>query len=172
MQNTETQFSGESSAYADQKDLAHHIDEEIEQLRQELDAERDHHLRLAAEYKNYRRRTEQENANAADKGKRELLIDLVSMADDFELAIAGSNDAAETVAEGVRLIHRRFLDILSANNVNTIESEGERFDPEHHEAFDVIAVAAQEPGIVHKEMRRGYLWNSKLLRPALVVVTQ
>ena len=171
-QNTQTRMTDESPVFVNKADSLRPIEDETEHLREELDAERDKYLRLAAEYKNYRRRTEQENAEAADKGKRELLIQLVSLADDLDLALAGLNESPEAVAEGLRMIHRRFRDILEANAVIAFESEGERFDPERHEAFAVVAAGERESGTVHEEMRRGYFWKDRLFRPALVVVEQ
>jgi len=145
---------------------------EVERLRGELETERDSRLRLAAEYQNYRRRTEQEKASAADEGKRELLAQLLSINDDIELALADLEESPDAVAEGVRMIHRRLLDTFEANSVVGFESAGEKFDPERHEAFDVVASGEHDAGTVHKEMRRGYFWNGRLLRPALVVVNK
>jgi molecular chaperone GrpE len=171
-QNIQTKMTDESPVYVDEVDLFHPIEDEMARLREELETERDKHLRLAAEYKNYRRRTEQEHADAADKGKRDLLIQLMSIADDLDLALAGSNESPEGVAEGLRMIHRRFRGILEANSVIAFESEGEKFDPERHEAFDVVALGEDESGTVHSELRRGYFWKGRLLRPALVIVAQ
>lgn len=165
-QNTQTKIAEESSL------SARPIEDETRLLREELEAERDSHLRLAAEYKNYRRRIEQENTEAADRGKRELLMQLVSLADDLDRAVAGLNETPEAVAAGVRMIHRRFRDILEANTVVAFESEGEKFDPERHEAFAVVAGGERESGMVHEQMRRGYFWKDRLFRPALVVVEQ
>lgn len=141
-------------------------------LREELEAERETCLRLAAEYKNYRRRTEQERSGSADKGKRELLLQLVSLADDLDRALAGLDESPEGVADGVRMIHRRFRDILKANSVIAFESVGHTFDPERHEAYAVVEAGEREPGTVHEEMLRGYFWKDRLFRPALVVVGQ
>jgi molecular chaperone GrpE len=171
-QNTQTKMTDQPPVSVAKAEVLHPIEDETGHLREELEAERDKYLRLAAEYKNYRRRTEQENAEAADKGKRELLLELVSLADDLDLAVAGWNESSEAVAEGVRMIHRRLRGILEANTVIAFESEGERFDPERHEAFAVVEVGERESGTVHKEMRRGYFLKDRLLRPALVVVTQ
>ena len=146
--------------------------DDAERLQKELEAERDQHLRLAAEYKNYRRRTEEEKANAAYEGKRELLIELLSFADDFDHGVADLNESTGVVAEGLRMIHRRFLNLLTANDVVAFESSNVRFNPERHEAFDVVPAGDFESGTVQKEVRRGYDWNGKLLRPALVVIRQ
>jgi len=176
---SETRAKTESNAPDGQTDLLNRapdpidiIDRESERLREELEIERDARLRLAAEYQNYRRRTEQEKARAADKGKGELLTELLTVVDDIDLALDRSNESPETVVEGLGIIYRRFLDILAANGVRAFESEGESFDPERHEAFDVVRSEVSGSGIVHKELRRGYFLNDRLLRPALVVVTQ
>jgi len=172
-QNTQTKMTDQRPISVVAKaELLHPVEDETGHLREELEAERDKYLRLAAEYKNYRRRTEQENADAADKGKRELLLQLVTLADDLDRASAGLKESPEAVAEGVGMIHRRLRGILEANTVIAFESKGERFDPERHEAFAVVPVGDGESGIVHEEMRRGYFWRDRLFRPALVVVGQ
>lgn len=148
------------------------LEAEAERLRKELEIERDARLRLAAEYQNYRRRTDLEKARAADDGKRELLTQLLSIVDDLDLAESGSDEAPKAVVEGVRMIRRRFLDLLGANGVVAFKSKGERFDPERHEAFAISATEGRNAGTVHVEMRRGYFWNDKVLRPALVIVEQ
>ena len=176
---TETRAKTESNARDGRTDLVNGapgqgdiVDQESERLREELEIERDARLRLAAEYQNYRRRTEQEKARAADKGKGELLTELLTVVDDIDLALDRSNESPKTVVEGLGMIHRRFLDILEANGVTRFESEGEKFDPERHEAFDVVPSEVSGSGIVHRELRRGYFLKDRLLRPALVVVTQ
>jgi len=171
-QNTSIKMTNDSQDSGEKADRVTSLKEEIASLREGLEEERDRYLRLAAEYKNYRRRTEQGNNTAADEGKREILIQLISLADDLDLALAGLNESPDAVVEGLRMIHRRFRDILEANKVIAFESEGERFDPERHEAFAVVTDGKRESGIVQKEMRRGYFWKDKLFRPALVVVEQ
>lgn len=173
-QNTQTKMTDESPVYVDEVDIFHPVEDETARLlREELEAERDKHLRLAAEYENYRRRTKSEQASAAEKGKRELLEQLISLADDFDLALANLKDSSdENLGEGLRMIQRRLKAVLNASNVVAFESAGEIFNPELHEAFDVVPGAESESGKVYSELRRGYLWNEKLLRPALVVVIQ
>ena len=171
-QNTQTKFTAERPISGNQAGVFLETEGEREHLREKLEAERDKYLRLAAEYKNYRRRTEEEYAEASEKGKRELLIQLVSLADDLDLALAGLSESPTAVAEGLQLIYGRFRDILESNSIIAFESEGERFDPERHEAFAVVATGERETGIIQKEVRRGYLWKDRLFRPALVVVEE
>ncbi|MEP6947333.1 MAG: nucleotide exchange factor GrpE [Acidobacteriota bacterium] len=146
------------------------VDEDVERLREELRSERDQFSRLAAEFDNYRRRVRQERLEAADSGKQELLLQLITFADDFERAVENLDDNADQVAEGLHVIRRRLNDVLRLNGVIPFESKGERFDPERHEAFHVVTTGENDSGTVESEFRRGYFWNNKLLRPALVVV--
>lgn len=171
-QNTQTKMTDESPVYADEANLFHLVEDETARLREELEAERDNRLRLAAEFDNYRRRVKRERLEAAGAGKRELLERLITIADDLDRALAKLDESPGAVAEGLRMIHRRFYEMLRANGVVEFESEGETFNPERHEAFDVIAAGETDSGKVQAEVRRGYFWNDKLLRPALVVVAR
>jgi molecular chaperone GrpE len=171
-QNTQTKIADESPVYIDEVDLFRPVEDETAHLREELVAERDKLLRLAAEYENYRRRTKQESEKAADEGKRELLMRMLSIADELDLAAGHLDETSDTVAEGLKLVRRRFDETLQANSVIPFKSKGEIFNPEIHEAFDVASDTKSKPGTVYSEIRRGYFWNNKLLRPALVVVAQ
>ena len=172
-QNTQAKTTDESPVYIDEAEIFNPAENEAARLREELKEEREKYLRLAAEYENYRRRTKSEQASAADKGKRELLGRIISLADDFDLVIANlKNSPDEHLVEGLQLIERRLKAVLNANNVTAFNSAGEIFNPEIHEAFDVAPGANGESGKVYSELRRGYLWNDKLLRPALVVVSE
>jgi molecular chaperone GrpE len=170
--NGNRSFRSGDPVFTDEVEAVDPPESEAAALREELASERDARLRLAAEYENYRRRTKRDSAKAADDGKRELLERMLSIADDLDLALANLDGSAGVVAEGVRLIHRRFNDLLDTTGVAAFESKGKVFDPEIHEAFDVASGTENEPGTVHEEIRRGYFWNDRLLRPALVVVAQ
>lgn len=168
-QNMEATFADDKDGFVYEVESSVQIDD-AEQLRKELASERDSFLRLAAEFDNYRRRVKQERAEAAESGKRDLLTELITIADDFELAIAHLDEESGQVAQGLQMIRRRFSDLLRANGVDSFESKGEIFNPELHEAFDVVASGENKSGTVQTEIRRGYFWNGKLLRAALVVV--
>ena len=145
-------------------------DDPIARLEQDLTDERQRHLRLLAEFNNYRRRTKEERALAEETGKREVLLALLEVMDDFDRALLHIGDRSDAVAEGLRLIHQRFINVLEAQEVKPFESESEVFDPEIHEAITVIEGNGEQSGTVYSEHRRGYLINGKLLRPARVAV--
>ena len=141
--------------------------EEIVRLEEQLAEEREQRLRTLAEFDNYRRRTRQEFAVAQQAGKREVLLALLDVMDDFDRALLHVGEASDAVVEGLRLIRQRFNDVLISNGVTAFDSEGQPFDPMVHEAIGAIdADNAQESGTVYAENRRGYLVNGELLRRA------
>jgi molecular chaperone GrpE len=140
----------------------------------ELVAERDNYLdqlqRTAADYANYRRRTETERVQMRKNATRELLTELAPIADDFERAIANIPEAQanSSLAEGVRLIERKLAGLLERQDVHKIEALGQPFDPALHEAV------AQDPdnteNVVVEVYQNGYTLGDQLLRPVMVRV--
>lgn len=145
-------------------------DDEVVRLKDELATERERSLRLRAEFDNYRRRTNEERAFAEEAGKREILLALLHVMDDFDRALLHLGTAPDAVADGLKLIRQRLSDVLHANGVIPFDSEGQTFDPTVHEAMTMIDSDGGESGKVYAEARRGYLINGRLLRPALVAV--
>lgn len=145
-------------------------EDEVVRLRGELAAERDQSLRLLAEFDNYRRRTNEERVFAEEAGKREILLALLDVMDDFDRALLHVGTAPDAVADGLKLIRQRLSDVLHSNGVTSFDSEGHLFDPTIHEAMTMIDSDGGESGTVYAEARRGYFMNGKLLRPALVAV--
>ncbi len=145
-------------------------DPNIARLQEDLTTERERHLRLLAEFDNYRRRTKQERALAEETGKREVLFAVLDVKDDVDRALLHIRETSDAVADGLRLIQQRFNNLLAAHGVTAFESEGQVFDPEIHEAMTMIDGDGEQSGTVYSEHRRGYLMNGKLLRPARVAV--
>lgn len=140
----------------------------------ELVAERDGYLeqlqRTAADYANYRRRTENERIQTRKTATRDLLLELVPVADDFERALANipSDQANSSLAEGVRLIERKLAAVLERQGVQKIEALGTPFDPAVHEAV------SQDPdnteNMVVEVYQNGYTLGDQVLRPVMVRV--
>ena len=145
---------------------------DIERLQEELQSERDRNLRTLADFKNYRRRTERDGNRIAKEGTRAILVPLLDVIDDMEKAIQYASDSEQPVVKGVRIIHQKLLALLEAHGVRAIESAGKQFDHNLHEAVAVSDDDGSEEGIVVDELRRGYLWNNELLRPAQVRVAR
>ena len=145
---------------------------EVIELKEQLQAEQEKHLRTLADFVNYRRRTERKYADAAEVGKHELILALLEVMDNFELALRHLQDATEPISSGVQAIYRQFLVLLEKHSVIPFDSLGEHFDPDSHEAIAVVESERYESGAVIEELRRGYRWGGTLLRPAQVFVAK
>jgi len=145
---------------------------EIKRLKQELSREHDLHLRALADFDNYRKRVQRERESAAQAGKRQLVLALLDVLDDFERALAYANTASESMLTGARVIHQGLTDLLQAQGVVPYTSAGQPFDPALHEAVDAIKTDQATSGVVLDELSRGYRWDDKILRPAHVRVAQ
>lgn len=166
----ETELSDNSLYEVIEGESTGELDPQIVRLKEELNAERERSLRMLAEFDNYRRRTRQAQALAEQNGKREVLLVLLDVMDDFDRAMLHVGEASGAVADGLRLISQRFSDVLNSNGVTPFDSEGKPFDPTVHEAITMIDSDGDQSGIVYAEHRRGYFMNCELLRPARVAV--
>jgi molecular chaperone GrpE len=145
---------------------------EHERLKAELSREHELYLRTLADFDNYRRRSERERAGSAHSGKREIILPLLEVLDDFDRALEHLGDAPEWVSSGFDAIYRCLNSILQVQGIVPYESLGERFDPVRHEAVGLTEDKDVEPGTVIAELNRGYSWGDEVLRPARVRVAQ
>jgi len=145
-----------------------------EALKEELTRCRDRLLRTAAEFDNYRRRTERERRELTDRTVEALLLDLVGLVDDFEraLSVEAREGGAAAYRQGVELIHRRVLDVLGRRGVTPVDAVGTDFDPNVHQAVATEAAGDRRDGEVVEQFRRGYMIGDRLLRPAMVKVAR
>jgi molecular chaperone GrpE len=130
-------------------------------------------LRATAEFENYKKRMAREMEDFRKYANQSLLKEMLSVVDHIELAIqaAGSPSAEETsLVEGLNLTLREFLRILEKFKVKPIESVGQPFNPQVHEAIMQEACEEVPENTVVREMQKGYTISDRLLRPALVVV--
>jgi molecular chaperone GrpE len=145
---------------------------EIERLKQELGRSQDMHRRTLADFDNYRKRVQRDWDSAAQAGKRQLVLGLLEVMDDFERALAYASTAPASILSGARVIQQRLTDLLQTQGVVSYSSTGEQFDPALHEAVDVIKTNQITPGVVLDELQHGYRWGNEVLRPARVRVAQ
>lgn len=147
---------------------------EEERLRTELQIAQDQLLRKAAEFQNYRRRTEEEKRLMVDIGKGVVVERLLDVVDDFSrmLEAADSDSAPESsLRTGAGMIYQKFMDELLKLGVEPIVAEGNPFDEALHEA--VLRQPAPEGttvGTVLQEVQRGYVMNGRVLRHSRVIV--
>ncbi len=142
-------------------------------VRNELDTLNDRHLRLAAEFNNYRRRVEQERLEAWARAQAELVGRLLDALDDLQRVaqLDLTNATVEAIMEGVDLVERKFMRVLEDSGVEIIDPEGEPFNPETMEAMmRVPADSDEEDDQVAQVLQKGYALKGQLVRPARVSV--
>ncbi|MAG54464.1 MULTISPECIES: nucleotide exchange factor GrpE [Halomonadaceae] len=146
---------------------------QVEELEQSLAEAKDQALRAAAEAQNVRRRAEQEAEKARKFALEKFVKELLPVVDSLEKALESmQDDASEAHREGVSMTLKMQLDVLSKFGVESIEPQGEPFDPQVHEAMAMVPNPELDPNTVMEVMQKGYLLNGRLVRPAMVVVSQ
>jgi molecular chaperone GrpE len=146
---------------AEAQELAKRMTEEKAQLYQQ-------HLRLQADFDNFRKRNSQERINLLNMANSALIMSLLPVLDNFERALNAL--PADSGREGVQMIQRQLLDALAEAGLTSIEAVGEDFDPQLHEAVLQSEAGPEQKGKVLGEAQKGYLLNGKLLRPSQVQV--
>jgi molecular chaperone GrpE len=146
---------------------------ELEILRTEHTALHDKHVRLFAEFDNFRKRTAKEKLDLLQTAGTDVLKSILPVLDDMERAIANNAtvEDIEVVKQGFELIHQKFVNLLLARGVKAMRAKGEPFDPELHEAITKAPAPTPDlKGKVLEVVENGYVLNDKVIRYAKVVV--
>tara|TARA_R110002072_G_scaffold286113_2_gene451138 strand:- start:10595 stop:11137 length:543 start_codon:yes stop_codon:yes gene_type:complete len=133
------------------------------------------YLRIHAEFDNYRKRTNKEKIDIIGNANASLLKDLIPIIDDFERAILNNENVEDTDAlkEGFNLIFNKFMNTLTAKGLKPMDSVGQDFDADIHEAIaNVPAPKKKQKGKVIDAIEKGYTLNDKIIRFAKVIVGQ
>jgi molecular chaperone GrpE len=152
--------------------LVEREDEAIRRLQSQVDDTRDQHLRLAAEFDNFRKRVARERAELSDRAQAALVTRLLDVLDDMDRLTAGAGSAsADALREAATLVDRKLRKELEAAGLERIDPVGQPFDPSLHEA--VSTVPSQQPDqdhVVSATFQTGYRYKGNLVRPARVQV--
>jgi molecular chaperone GrpE len=130
-------------------------------------------LRLAADFANYKRRTETERAEIGDWARREMALSLLPILDDFGLMMEYDAQHPDRLAAGAKLIRQKMMELLFKQGLEKIEALNQPYDYERHEA--VLGQPVQEAALDHvvlSVMQEGYMFKGKVLRPSKVIVGQ
>jgi molecular chaperone GrpE len=146
---------------------------ELETLKRERDENYDRFMRKAAEFDNYRKRIERERREQSDRAVAGILEDLLGVVDDFDLALTvDAGEGGSAYRKGVEMIHAKLYDLLRKQGVKPIEALGADFDPNMHEAVMQESSPGHRENEVIAVLRKGYMLNDRLLRPASVKVAK
>ncbi len=152
--------------------------EELLLTLQDARAKADEHwnqlLRVRADFDNYQRRTRRDLENAHKFALESFVRDLLPIVDSLEMGISAVREQgieADKVREGMELTLKMFQDVLEKFGIKTINPDGEKFNPELHQAMSIQPSQDVEPNTVLTVYQKGYLLNDRLVRPAMVIVS-
>ncbi|MCH4354552.1 nucleotide exchange factor GrpE [Staphylococcus sp. HMSC068D03] len=149
-------------------------DEEIQQLQLKANENEEKYLRLYAEFENYKRRIQKENETNKTYQSQHVLTDILPTIDNIEraLQIEGDDESFKSLQKGVQMVHESLLRALKDNGLEEIESEGQAFDPNFHQAVVQDDNPDFKSGDITQELQKGYKLKDRVLRPSMVKVNQ
>ena len=174
---------GAGAAAEDMPAIVPSTPEQIEQLKEKAakaDEYWDRLLRQTADFDNYKKRAARERQDSVSYANESLLTRLLPILDAFEMAIAAATNsnskpgdaAAQSLQTGVVMVSNQLKSILADSGLEEIDAAGKAFDPNLHEAVSQEASSDVKEGQVLRQIRKGYRFRNRLLRPAGVVVAK
>ena len=154
-------------------DLPENEVNEVDKLKDEVAMLNDKYIRMYAEFDNYKRRTTKERIDLLQTAGKDVIVSMLTVLDDFERAAKAMETATDVapVKEGIELVHHKLKSLLNNKGLKEMESKGQVFDVELHEAITNIPAPTEDlKGKVVDEVEKGYYLNDKLIRFAKVVV--
>ncbi len=156
-------FEEECNEGSEKKDSSINSEEEYNKTR---------YLRLAADFANYKKRSEKERSSIHAYANEKLVTDMLDILDNFDRALLQEGSGNDTFKEGMDLIYKQLLGILQRAGLTEIVAKGQPFDPEFHEALMMEPSDEYESGQVIEVFKKGYMLNRKVIRHTLVKVAQ
>lgn len=161
-------------AFADLPDEADSTVDELSAAQEEARNNQELYLRALADMDNLRKRTQREKEDIAKYGNENILREILPVIDNLERAIehATQQEDGAGLLEGVQMTLSQFSNVLSKFGVEPLSSLGELFDPAHHQAMGQMETEEVPANHIANELQKGYLLNSRLLRPAMVMIAK
>jgi molecular chaperone GrpE len=168
--NTEENTSAEENTVNDENL------KKIETLQNEVNEYKDRLLRKAAEFENYKRRTENDQMNLLKYAAEGFIVKLLPVVDDFERSLTHieKNESADlnAVKDGIKLVYDKLVKILTDQGIKKIDAAGQPFDVNFHEALMQRKDEKAAPNTVLDELEKGYLYKDKVIRHSKVIVSE
>ncbi|UPK42351.1 nucleotide exchange factor GrpE [Paenibacillus pabuli] len=161
------------AAEAQAEEMADQEQDEIARLKAEAEENQQRFVRAQADFDNFRRRTQKEKEELAKYASMKLVTELVPVIDNFERAMATVPEGTEveSFSKGIQMIFRQLETVLNNEGLTAMDSVGQPFNPEFHQAIMSVESDEYEEGIVVEEVQKGYMLKDKVLRPAMVKVS-
>ncbi len=146
------------------------VEDKAAALEAELKEKSDRILRLQADFENFRRRTAKEKEELAAVITQNILGDLLPLLDNFERAMAVEQTDGEAFQKGVEMIFTQLREVLDKHGLQSIEAEGQTFDPNFHQAVMRVEDSDAPDGTITQVLQKGYKAKGRVIRPAMVQV--
>lgn len=147
-----------------------------QKLKVELEDLKEKHLRLYAEFENYKKKVQKDREELLIYCNESLLYDLLPVIDTLEMALTHSSEAnteaVQSLIKGVENTLREFKRVLEKTGLRAIDAAGKQFDPAYHHAMSQVENPDFEDNFIFEEYRKGYMLHNKVLRPSLVAVSK
>lgn len=160
----------EDSTETDEKTQEETLEEKLVKAEEQVKEAQDKWLRQLAEFENFRKRTNQEKQGMYNNGVRDTIEKFLPVVDNFERAVAATEDKESSTYKGIEMILKQMLDVMKAIGVEEIPAEGELFDPNVHAAVMHIEDESCDDNVVVEVFQKGYKHGDKVIRPAMVKV--
>ncbi len=151
------------------------VEQDFDELLAAATKERDEYLELAkrtkADFENFRKRVTADLQAAEMRGKVSVAREVVDAVDNLERALEAADGSGAALASGVEMVLSGLRETLKKHGIEVVDPQGEKFDPNQHEALSTQPVDETESGIVVEVLQKGYTLNEHLIRPARVVVS-
>jgi molecular chaperone GrpE len=146
---------------------------ELQGLRKLADENHERFMRVQADYDNFRRRSRLEKEDFAKYASLKLVEQLLPIVDNFERALAASQQAKDydALIKGIEMTAKQLDQVLESEGLKSIESVNQPFNPEFHQAIMQVESEEHEEGIIVEEIQKGYMLKDKVIRPAMVKVS-
>ena len=168
----ETSVENNEEVAEDKESVNNEADKKVEELQKKYDELNNHYVRLAADFDNFRKRQAQERESLLKYGAEETMKKLLEVLDNFDRGLKAieNMEDCEQVKDSYKLVCKQMTDVLTKLGLEVIDSEGQEFDPNFHEAVMQTPTSEHPENTVIVQLQKGYKMGDKVLRPALVNV--
>jgi molecular chaperone GrpE len=170
----ESEENKEEMVEPNEEKLTDNIEEKIADLEAQVKEWHDKFLRKAAEFENYKRRTENDQFNLINYAAESFITKLLPVIDDFERSLQHIDDDnnVDAVKEGIKLVYEKLLKVLDEQGVKKMKVKGEPFNVDYHDALMQRQDDSVPPHTILEEIEKGYVYRDKVIRHAKVIVSE
>ena len=165
----EAEADAPTEAEASEEDAAA-LKAQVERLKAALEEKDNRVKRLQADFENFRRRTSKEREELANVVTQDLLKGMLPILDNFDRAMAAEQKDSESFQKGVEMIYTQLHETLKNDGLEPIETAGQKFDPNFHQAVMRVENPDLEDDTIAQELQKGYIVKGRVIRPSMVQV--